>query len=126
MRRSLIAITAAAILGAACSASLGSSKVIVNPELVNPVVVSGAFAGGAISPASGGVGTVPSVVMLGVIAPEMNDDATTTGLTNSGLMLMRELPNAGAAAPMSAVVAARAMRGRRMGILRTVTGKRYT
>lgn len=60
MRRPLIALaTTAAVLGAACSTSLGSAKLAVNPELVNPVVVSSAFTGGAISPASGGVAPRP-------------------------------------------------------------------
>ena len=48
MRRSLIAITAAAILGATCSAALGTAKVAVNPELVNPVVASAALSSGVI------------------------------------------------------------------------------
>ena len=49
MRRSLIAITAAAILGATCSAALGTAKLAVNPELVNPVVASAALNSGVIS-----------------------------------------------------------------------------
>lgn len=48
MRRSLIAITAAAIVGASCSAALGMTRVAVNPELVNPVVMSSALDSGIV------------------------------------------------------------------------------
>ncbi len=60
MRRSLIALTAAAILGVACSTGLGSVKLAVNPELVNPVVVSDAFASGALGPINPPTGVPPT------------------------------------------------------------------
>jgi hypothetical protein len=60
MRRPLIAITAAAILGVACSTSLGTSRLAVNPELVNPVVVTSSFASGALGPVNPPAGAPPT------------------------------------------------------------------
>jgi hypothetical protein len=60
MRRPLIAITAAAILGVACATSLGTSRLAVNPELVNPVVVTSSFASGALGPVNPPAGVPPT------------------------------------------------------------------